>query len=111
MPISTYPASPARNILGNVLNDINWLHDQGIRRCDIRRDNIIVVSSDTQEVQERMNDFGTSIVRDDGETTFVLRGSLGGYICCLREVIGDFGGLYIRWASRDYLAWVMLVNF
>lgn len=100
-----------RTILGDVLNGIKWLQDHGILHRDIRRDNVIVVSSETQELHGKIIDFGASIVREDGETSFPLQKYLGGYICCPREVIGDFSRLYYPCPSHDYLAWVMLVNF
>lgn len=101
-----------RAILVDVLNGLDWLHGIGILHRDIRRDNIIVVSTPgSSKLHGKIIDFGTAIALNDGENTFPPQVYIGGYICCPREIIGDFKRLYTPRFSHDRLAWVMLVNF
>lgn len=99
------------NINSDVLKDIIWLHSHGILHHDIRRENVIVDFSDNQELHATIIDFGVSIVREDGATTFPRQEYLGGHICCSREVIGHFSKLDYPCPTHDYLASVMFVNF
>lgn len=101
-----------RTILNDVLNGLTWLHGIGILHRDIRRDNIIVVSTPgTSKLNGKIIDFGTAIVLNTGEDTFRPQVYGGGYICCPREIIGHFKRPYIPRFAHDRLAWVMLVNF
>lgn len=97
-------------ILNDVLNGIKWLHDCSILHRDIRRDNVIVVTAG-EELHGKIIDFGTAITLGPHDEIYPMQEYLGGYICCPRELIGDFTRLYWPKPAHDYLAWVMMVNF
>lgn len=101
-----------RTILTDVLDGLNWLHSIGVLHRDIRRDNIIVVSTPgSTKLHGKIIDFGTAIIREEDDDTFLPQIYHGGYICCPYEIIGDFKRPYTPAFAHDLLAWVMLVNF
>lgn len=90
-------------VLLGVLDALKWLHSHDIIHRDVRWENI--KWDDDHAV---LTDLGTSVqLADEYDGTITYN---GGYICCPRDLIGDFQQAYVALPSDDCYAFVLLVN-
>ncbi|KAF8241304.1 hypothetical protein K440DRAFT_665376 [Wilcoxina mikolae CBS 423.85] len=102
--------SEVTDVLSDVLDALNWLHEHGIIHRDVRWDNIVIVhtSVPTRPIRGILIDLGESVQITHPYDEFPFR---GGYICCPPGVVEDPGQyLYKPKPADDLLAWVLLVN-
>lgn len=94
---------PWDQILTDVLGALKWLHEQHIIHRDVRWDNVIW-------------DTTHAVLIDLGASAYVPPEELdehfycGGYICCPRELIGNFDDEYLPQRKDDCAAFVLMVN-
>lgn len=94
---------PWPTVLENVLAALKWLHDHHVIHCDVRWDNVVIFGDRAVLV-----DLGASIRFDPDKPEYAIYD--GGYICCPRELIGDFTKPYIPRTADDCYAFVQLVS-
>lgn len=91
-----------KKVLNDVVDALQWLHDNHIVHRDVRLDNIV-----WDVTHAVLIDFGTAIDIRAKPTAVEYH---GGYVCCPPDVIGKFTNAYVPAPSDDCFAVVLLVN-
>ncbi len=66
------------NLLAQVANGMNFIHENRIIHRDLKPDNILIKDNDSEEVVAKITDFGLAYPLDDDERTMSLSLSFGG---------------------------------
>lgn len=92
-------------ILCNILDALEWLHGHNIIHRDVRWDNVIWDLDHAVLI-----DLGSAAhvdPADRDEPKFMYR---GGYLCCPRDLIGNFDDEYTPLPAHDCAAFLLMVN-
>ncbi|KAA8903377.1 hypothetical protein FN846DRAFT_891144 [Sphaerosporella brunnea] len=93
----------ARCVLEDVLQALEWLHEQNIVHRDVRWDNIVVVN----ECHGVLVDLGSAIEIRAGDQNVVYQ---GGFLCCPPRLLRNGEKPYLPAPADDYHAFILLVN-